>query len=512
MDPRHSKQEIYGDGAMTRPVYIWAFPGIGKSSIHSSLNIVDADSERFKYIFPDGAPTDLHQADGWCGVLRNDVYPQNYLNFIKSVDADVVLLNCHISLLEHLDREKLLLIYPSLSLKQEYLARYAQRGDNESYIQHMRDSYSDMIHTLQASPFRKYEVTTPHTFLQNLLDGGCVMNQFITKKELTQLLGESIQLGVYTPPGDHEHKTPEELAQSVFEGEIILDISRLKEILTAEKQAIAVLKEQEQRRGGLTRDELSAKIMQGIVNGALGIEYSEIAPYSHGYEVTFGGEDCPGSTRRFINRWECYNGNLFDVPQKIVSAIEAGRQNNRVFGSTCGPLDIHEMLRAIDDMEANKILSFTPEQETDFERASSPNRYPYRSSVASVMDVHAGKGLDGIVQHHYHGTYSTMTPVKQNTLVELLVCMKGFCLDCIDTLDASLQERQAVVDYLKAQGIDVSTPEKLADWIKANPEKCALPKNRLRKPSLESQIGHASEKSSVAKQNMAQESKKEFEH
>jgi len=497
---------------MTNPLYIWAFPGMGKSSIRSDLNVVDADCERFKYIFPDGAPSDLHKAEGWSGVLRNDSYPDNYLNFIKSVDADVVLLNCHISLLEHLDREKVLLIYPSLSLRKEYLARYAQRGDSESYIQHMGDSYSDMIRTLQTSPFRKYEVTMPHIFLQNLLDGGCIMNQFITKNELAQLLGESIQLGVYTPPGTHEYKTPEELAQSVFEGEIILDISQLKTVLNAEKKAIAALKEQEQRRGGLSRDELAAKIMQGIVNGALGIRYAEIAPYSHGYEVTFGGIDEPGSTRSFTNRWECYNGNLFDVPQKVVIAIEAGRQNNQVFGSVCGPFDIHEMLRAIDDMEAHKIESFTPELDTDFERASSPNRYPYRSSVASVMDVHAGKGLDGIVQHHYHGTYSTMTPVKQNTLVELLVCMKGFCLDCVDTLDASLEERRGVVDYLKTQGIDVATPEKLTDWIKANPEKCALPENRVRKPSLDSQIGHACEKSSAGKQTAAQEKGKEFEH
>ena len=199
---------------MTNPLYIWAFPGMGKSSIRSDLNVVDADCERFKYIFPDGAPSDLHKAEGWSGVLRNDSYPDNYLNFIKSVDADVVLLNCHISLLEHLDREKVLLIYPSLSLRKEYLARYVQRGDSESYIQHMGDSYSDMIRTLQTSPFRKYEVTMPHIFLQNLLDGGCIMNQFITKTSLLSCWVKAFSLVFIHLPAPTNTRRPKSLPRA----------------------------------------------------------------------------------------------------------------------------------------------------------------------------------------------------------------------------------------------------------------------------------------------------------
>lgn len=52
---------------------------------------------------------------------RDQAYPNNYFDYIHSVDADMVLLNCHISLLEKLDGEDLLLVYPSAALKQEYL-------------------------------------------------------------------------------------------------------------------------------------------------------------------------------------------------------------------------------------------------------------------------------------------------------------------------------------------------------------------------------------------------------
>ena len=65
---------------------------------------------------------------------RDPAYPKNYFDYIHSVDADMVLLNCHISLLEKLDGEDLLLVYPSAALKQEYLKRYALRGDNQTYI------------------------------------------------------------------------------------------------------------------------------------------------------------------------------------------------------------------------------------------------------------------------------------------------------------------------------------------------------------------------------------------
>ena len=231
--------------------------------------------------------------------------------------------------------------------------------------------------------------------------------------------------------------------------------------------------------GGLTREELEEKIMEGIVNGALGIEYGQIAPYSYGYEVTFGIDTPSGSTHGFSNRWECYV-DLFDVPKKIVDKINEGSQDNVVFGAKCQPLDIELMLQKIEEAENHKLTKFTPFKDTDFQIATSPNHYPYRNSVASVMDVHNGKGLDGIVQHKFHGTYSTMTPAKQNSLVETLVCMKGFCLDGIHNLDVGRGEQDKIIQYLKQHGTDISTPGKLDEWIKNNPDKCAYEQNRMK--------------------------------
>lgn len=228
------------------------------------------------------------------------------------------------------------------------------------------------------------------------------------------------------------------------------------------------------RRGGLTREELADKLMQGIVNGALDIRHGQIAPYSYGYEVK-----CEG-----VCRWECYC-KLEEVPAKLVGFIEKGI-----------PLVIEDMgsfLSSIDKAEETRIISFTPESESTLRRS----RMPYeRGSVVTVKDVHRGNGLDGIVQHRYHGDYGTMTTSAQNDLVETLVYMNGFCLDHLPN-NFRGEHRDFITGYLQRHGTDITTPEKLSAWIKNNPDKCALPANRTRCKPLDRAISDASQRTNA---------------
>ena len=470
--------------------YIWAFPGLGKSSLAiSGLSVDDADSERFKFA---GVDFDsLHGSAEDASLVRDEAYPLNYLGYIQASGADMVLLNCHISLLEQLNRDDVLLVYPDMSLIPEYLQRYKDRGDHPSFVSYMEDEAVGIIRYIENSDFQKYRVKEPNIYLRDLFERNDFKVKVMNRAELTEHLQKAKDLDILGVSEDGRGLlcgtqflndasvygiAAEQLADDVFNGKYELDIDLLVQV--CEKREAAIVKEKllSERRGGLSREALADKIMQGIVNGALGIEYDQIAPYSHGYEVTFGGSGPIGSTRDFKNRWECYCG-FFDVPAKIVDKIEEDRQNGRVFGKNVEPFDIHEMLQAIDDMESRQISGFTPEKETNFERWGARG-YGSRGSVATVMDVHAGKGLDGIVQHHYHGDYASMTPSRQNSLVETLVFMKGFCLDCLGALDAGLQEQRKVIDYLRKHGTDISTPAKLREWVRQNPEKCGYQQNR----------------------------------
>ncbi len=443
-------------GAIRPKYYVWGFPGIGKSSANSELRIVDADCERFKYVISEDVV--LHSQKAMGQMRRDPAYPDNYWNYVRCVDADIVLLNCHISLLRTLDRDRLLLVYPAPELKREYLRRYAQRGDNESYIHYMELAFDEIVATIKRSPYRKYEVTDPHIFLHDLLNRGTIMEQFITKKELTGLLDECIKMGVYTREGPAAGKAPEELAQMIFDGDLSLDIGGLRNDLADKKARLEQEGVLDERRGGLSHEELSRKIMEGIVNGALYIRHCEVAPYSHGFEVTVrAGRQGSGT------RWTCFCP-LPQVAEQIASQIERGTPM----------VDTPSLLAVIASEEQDKITSFVLESDSGLQRRSQ-----YMGHVAITQDVHLGIALDGIILGHFQGDYSSVTTGTQNDTVRTLVALKGFCLDCIHKLP-SRPLIQFVIDYLKDHGTDISTPEKLNTWIRENPDKCALPENRAR--------------------------------
>lgn len=438
--------------------YVWGFPGIGKSSVNSNPRIVDVDCERFKFVIPEGTSDILHSQKSAAYTQRDPSYPNNYLDYIHSVDADIVLLNCHISLLKTLDKERLLMVFPSAALKEEYLRRYTLRGDDQTYIRYMETAFEEMATAVRNSPYRKYEINSPCVYLQNLIERGVIMEQFITKKELVVLLSECIQVGVYTQEGPAIEKTPDELAQMLFDGELSLDIATLRHDLADKKAELEQERLLDERRGGLNHGELSGKIMKGIVNGALNIHHGEAAPYSFGYEVSFCSADA-----KTAYHWTCFCS-LPDVAEQITRQIEKAAPQ----------VDIDLLLSGIDLAERNKITFFVPEADSGLER-----RGQYTGHVANVRDVHRGIALDGIILGHFQGDYSSITTGTENDTVRAMVALKGFCLDCVHRLP-SRPLTEFVIGYLKDHGTDISTPEKLNTWIKENPDKCALPENRGR--------------------------------
>ncbi len=455
-----------------RKYYVWGFPGIGKSSTDTELRVVDADCERFKFQVSEDVP--LHSRVIMEQARRDPSYPDNYWKYVHSVDADMVLLNCHISLLGAVDRDRLLLVYPSPEMKEEYLQRYARRGDSPGYIHYMETAFDEIVAAAMDSPYRKYEITDPNIYLQNLIDRGVIMDQLMTKKELTDLLGECVQLGVYAPEGTAAGKTPEELAQMLFDGGLSLDIGTLRSELAGKKAQLEQERILDERRGGLSHGELSQKIMEGIVNGALYIRHHEVAPYSFGFDVAFRSAE-----QKVSYRWECYCP-LTEVAEQIAGQIERGT-----------PLiDTPALLAGIASAERDKITSFVLERDSGLQP-----RGRYTGHVASARDVHQGLALDGIILGHFQGDYSSITTGTQNDTVRALVALKGFCLDCVHKLP-SRPLVQFVIGYLKEHGTDISTPEKLNDWIRENPDRCALPENRGRTlPQLVS--GRADEKGKI---------------
>lgn len=481
--------------------YIWAFPGMGKSHINNE-RIADVDCEQFKYVFPDGVPGELHKSGVWEGVLQNPEYPENYFRHIESLDADTVLLNCHISLLERFDKDSVLVVYPCEDLIVEYLERYKARGDNQSFVSYMAEEAEGMVRHIDSLDFKKYKVFKRNTYLSDLFERNDFKVKVMTRNELTEQLQRAIDLKVIdvdSVPGtivcdvkfaeegalDRRLESvpgPESVASvwanGVLEGNWSLDIDQLFKACSLREAEIEQEKIMSERRGGLSREELEDKIMQGIVNGALSISHGQIAPYSYGYEVEFFGGGAGDAGR---NRWECYC-DLFEVPKTIAQKIEQGSQNKKTFSNAePAPFNVKAFLSRIEHAETTKITSFTPEKDSTLQRAKNSYTYPFRNTIANLGDVHKGNGLDGIATGAFGGDYSSLTTNSQNVLVQTVVFLKGFCLDF---LEGSHIYKDDIVDYLKRHGTDISTPEKLQEWIKSNPEKCGKKENRVVKQQL----------------------------
>ncbi len=471
--------------------YIWGFPGVGKSSLNiTDFRVVDADSNRFE--FRDTVDEELHGTHNGRHFVRDKNYPENYFDYIQSVDADVVLINCHLSLLDDFDKESLLVVYPSTSLLLEYRERWESRGDNASFISYMENEFEGIVDFIDSSDFKKFKVAEPNIYLSDLFERNDFKMRLMTRKELIAQIQRAMDLNVidtvfvdnsndlvcdlsFAAEGVVERRitNADVWAEAVLNGEYSLDIDQLLNVCELREKQIEQEKVLLERRGGLSREELADKIMQGIVNGALGIYHGQIAPYSYGYAVTFTPGEQAGAYDNFKNRWECYC-DFFDVPNNIVKKIEKGSQNGVVRGDSAKEFDVNELLACVDEMEHNKITSFVPES-----KAGVKQREGYiRGHISSVANVHEGLALDGVVKHHFHGDYSSMTTSSYNSLCEKLVFMKGFCLDCLKELDGSNKDVMKIVEYLKKHGTDISTPEKLNNWILNNPDKCALEENR----------------------------------
>lgn len=105
-----------------------AFPGTGKTTMFNKFAdsekiILDSDSSKFS----------------------KDQFPQNYLQHIKDNigKVDIICISSHKEVREDLVANGLpfTLIYPDKSLKDEYVARYKDRGNSSQFIELVENNW-----------------------------------------------------------------------------------------------------------------------------------------------------------------------------------------------------------------------------------------------------------------------------------------------------------------------------------------------------------------------------------
>jgi len=129
----------------TRTKIISAFPGTGKSYYHNKNKdtTLDSDSSNFSWVKDENGNNTTEQ---------NSEFPQNYIYHIKENIGkyEFIFVSSHKEVRDALLEECIFfyLVYPDKSRKEEFIQRYKDRGNNESFIKLVESKWEDWINEI----------------------------------------------------------------------------------------------------------------------------------------------------------------------------------------------------------------------------------------------------------------------------------------------------------------------------------------------------------------------------
>lgn len=128
---------------MKNTIVLSAFPGLGKTTFfnkckESNISVLDSDSINFSWL------------EG--GTVRNPDFPNNYIKHIKENigNIDVILVSSHKVVRDALNDEgiKYFVVYPNISLKEEYIERYIKRSSPVKFVEMMHTNFESFVSEL----------------------------------------------------------------------------------------------------------------------------------------------------------------------------------------------------------------------------------------------------------------------------------------------------------------------------------------------------------------------------
>lgn len=146
---------------MKQTKIISGFPAVGKSVLtkQSDLIVLDSDSSLFSWI-----------SEG----VRHPDFPSNYIMHIKENigKADYILVSSHDNVREALEENDIAytLVYPSIELKDEYMDRYKNRGNEESFIAFINSKWNEFIQDIEEETHPTLLKLGENQFLSDVLN------------------------------------------------------------------------------------------------------------------------------------------------------------------------------------------------------------------------------------------------------------------------------------------------------------------------------------------------------
>lgn len=131
---------------------ISAFPGTGKSYFYkNNNNSIDSDSSKFdKTFFPDNYIEHIKENIG--------KYKYIFVSSHKEVRDSMIENNIDFTL-----------IYPDKSLKEEYINRYKERGNNDNFIKLLNDKWDEWIDEIEEQQNLKKKILNKNEYISDII-------------------------------------------------------------------------------------------------------------------------------------------------------------------------------------------------------------------------------------------------------------------------------------------------------------------------------------------------------
>lgn len=146
---------------MKKTKVISGFPGVGKSTLFKykgDILVSDSDSSKFSWIEPG---------------VRHPNFPANYIEHIKDNigKLDFIFVSSHDVVREALNNEgiKYTIVYPSKDIKDEYIQRYIDRGNNENFVKLLQENYETFIEEIEKETKPKLVSLSSGQYLSDVL-------------------------------------------------------------------------------------------------------------------------------------------------------------------------------------------------------------------------------------------------------------------------------------------------------------------------------------------------------
>jgi len=130
-------------------IVISAFPACGKSYMFKNHNgkpytMLDSDSSEFSWI-KDNKGNNTKE--------RNPEFPENYIKHIKDNigKVDVIFVSSHSVVRKALNKNNInfFMVYPDKSMKEEWVSRFRERGNDEKFISFILNNWDDFIDEIE---------------------------------------------------------------------------------------------------------------------------------------------------------------------------------------------------------------------------------------------------------------------------------------------------------------------------------------------------------------------------